>query len=45
MFDISDKGGIGETRSPNLDVNEHKKLLLDNKDKLFNISNNTLIWL
>jgi hypothetical protein len=44
-FDISDKGGIGETRRSDLDVNEHKKLLLENKDKLFNINNNIIIWL
>jgi hypothetical protein len=45
VFDISDKGGIGETRRSDLDINEHKKTLLENKDKLFNISNNTIIWL
>ena len=45
VFDISDKGGIGETRRSDLDVNEHKKLLLENKDKLFNINNNIIIWL
>jgi hypothetical protein len=45
MFDISDKGGIGETRNINLDIEQHKKTLLENKDKLFNISNNNIIWL
>ena len=45
MFDISDKGGIGETRNINLDIEQHKKTLLENKDKLFNISNNNVIWL
>lgn len=27
MFDISDKGGIGETRNTNLDVERYKKML------------------
>jgi len=45
MFDISDKGGIGDTRYPNLDVNDHKKTLLENKERLINIQNNEIILL
>jgi len=44
-FDISDKGGIGETRNTSLNINHHKITLLENKDKLFDISNNNIIWL
>lgn len=29
MFSLSDKGGIGETRNPNLDIDVYKKILLD----------------
>jgi hypothetical protein len=42
MFDISDKGGLGETRYTDLDVNEHKKKILEYKDVLFNIQNNEI---
>ena len=45
MFDISDKGGLGETRNPLLDIEIHKKTLLENKDRTFNISNNNIIWI
>lgn len=45
MFDISDKGGIGETRNPLLDIESHKKVLLENKNRVFNISNNSIIWM
>jgi hypothetical protein len=45
MFDISDKGGLGETRDTSLNIDHHKKTLLENKDKLFNISDNNIIWL
>jgi hypothetical protein len=45
VFDISDKGGIGETRNTSLNVDHHKKTLLDNKDRLFNIQNNEIILL
>jgi hypothetical protein len=44
-FDISDKGGIGETRDTNLDIEQHKLSLLEGKDKLFNIQNNTITWI
>ena len=44
-FNISDKGGIGETRHPDLDISNHKKTLLENKDRLINIQNNEIILL
>ena len=44
-FDISDKGGIGDTRYPTLDVEDLKRQLLENKDVLFNIQNNKIILL
>jgi hypothetical protein len=44
-FDISDKGGIGETRQVSLDISIHRRILLENKDKLFNISNNKITLL
>ena len=43
MFDISDKGGIGETRNVNLDISEFKRVLKNNRYKLFNLYNNQLI--
>ena len=45
MFDISDKGGLGDTRYTTLDVNEHKNKILEYKDRLFNIQNNEIILL
>lgn len=45
MFGISDKGGIGETRNPSLSIEGHKKMILENKDKTFNLQNNIIIWL
>lgn len=44
-FNISDKGGIGETRHPGLDISNHKKILFENKDRLINIQNNEIIIL
>ena len=41
-FAISDKGGIGETRNMELDIEEHKKLILNHKDQIFEIWNNTI---
>ena len=38
-FAISDKGGLGDTRFPDLDVNEIKKELRINKNKLIDINN------
>lgn len=42
-FDISDKGGIGETRKMNLNVNRIKEELLLNKNKKINILNGKVI--
>jgi hypothetical protein len=36
-FDVSDKGGIGETRNTKLSVEEIKSTILFNKDKLYDI--------
>lgn len=45
MFDISHKGGLGETRNPNLDISQHKKELLENKNNLIELVNNKIICL
>ena len=42
-FLISDKGGIGETRIPSLNITELKKGLQENNDKLINIQHGKLI--
>jgi hypothetical protein len=42
-FLISDKGGIGDPRHMNLDVNKLKEGLKDNKNKLINIQHGKLI--
>jgi hypothetical protein len=36
-FDISDKGGIGETRNMQLDISALKQKMLDNKSKIYDI--------
>jgi hypothetical protein len=38
-FDISDKGGIGETRKINLDISALKQKMLENKNNLYDIRN------
>jgi hypothetical protein len=43
MFDVSDKGGIGETRNTNLDINNIKDQILLYKDKVFNITNGNVV--
>ena len=43
-FAISDKGGIGETRNIDLDVNSIKNELLINKNKSINIQNNKVTY-
>lgn len=43
-FAVSDKGGLGQTRKVDLNIEKHKKSLLLNKNKLFNLVNNTLIY-
>ena len=42
-FDISDKGGIGETRNASLDISEFKKKALENKNRVFDLQHNNLI--
>jgi hypothetical protein len=42
-FAISDKGGIGETRYPNLNIEDHKNKLLSAKNNMINITNNQVI--
>lgn len=42
LFDISDKGGIGETRNTELDISNLKSEILLLKDKTFDIQNNYL---
>lgn len=37
MFDISDKGGIGETRNPKLEIEKYKSELIKIKDAVFDI--------
>jgi hypothetical protein len=41
-FDISDKGGIGETRDMSLDTNNLLKDMLENKNNYYNIYNGKL---
>jgi hypothetical protein len=43
MFDISDKGGIENTRNTNLDISSMKKELKNNKEKLFSVKHNKII--
>lgn len=42
-FDISHKGGIGETRNTKLDVNDLKIKMLFHKDDVYDISNGKII--
>ncbi len=44
MFDISDKGGIGETRNPNLEIEKYKTEMLTNKDSVFDIRGGNICW-
>ena len=44
MFDISDKGGIGETRNTNLEIEKYKIEMLANKDSIFDIRGGILCW-
>lgn len=43
MFDISDKGGLGETRRMDLNIEHHKEVVLANKDRVFDINNNQVV--
>lgn len=42
-FLISDKGGIGETRNTSLNIENYKKILLDNPTRIFDIQNGKII--
>ena len=44
-FDISHKGGIGETRDTALDVSELKAQMYKYKNEIYEISNNRIILL
>jgi hypothetical protein len=43
-FLISDKGGLGETRKTNLDIEKFKNEAIKNKQDVFELKNNQLIW-
>lgn len=43
-FLISDKGGIGETRNIKLNIEDFKRQLLENPNKLFDIQHNKLTF-
>jgi hypothetical protein len=42
-FLVSDKGGMAETRNVDLNISEHKKKLLEYKDKVIDIRNNEVV--
>lgn len=42
MFDISDKGGIGETRNTNLNISQLKDEMIKNKNNLYDIRHGKL---
>jgi hypothetical protein len=44
MFDISDKGGLGETRNTKLDISSIKEEMKANKEKVFDIKFNKLTY-
>jgi len=43
-FEISDKGGLGETRQVNLDISEIKESIKANRDKIFDLKFNKIIY-
>jgi hypothetical protein len=45
MFNVSDKGGIGETRNIGLDISQLKQEMLLNKDRVYDFQNGKLIVL
>ena len=45
MFNVSDKGGIGETRNVNLDISALKQEMLVYKDRLYDFASGKLILL
>lgn len=44
QFAISDKGGIGETRDPSLQIDSYKEEILNNKGLFFNIQSGKIIF-
>ena len=44
MFDISDKGGLEETRNPSLNIQFFKDELIREKNKIFDIKYNKIIY-
>jgi hypothetical protein len=44
-FAVSCKGGIGETRNPELSVENYKKTILENPGRLFDIQNGALFFI
>lgn len=42
-FEISHKGGIGETRDIGLDISSLKNIMLDYKNNIYDISNNIIV--
>jgi hypothetical protein len=42
-FDISHKGGIGETRNTKLDISDLKRQMLLHKNDVYNILNGKLV--
>lgn len=42
-FEVSHKGGLGETRDTKLNIDNHKKILLENKNNLIDLINNKII--
>ena len=45
VFNVSDKGGLEGTRNPDLDITNLKLEILENRHKLFDLVNNSIIWL
>ena len=43
MFDISHKGGIGETRNTSLDIIHLKEDMIKHKDVVYEIAHNKVI--
>jgi hypothetical protein len=44
MFDISDKGGIGELRNTQLNIEKYKNTILNNNLQLFDFRNNEIVF-
>ena len=44
-FNISDKGGLVGTRNPKLSIQLLKREMLTDKDRVFDIKNNKIVWM